>query len=59
MSEIKSAGVKGYAFMGAVIALLLFVILVVYLYKYNNNFVPEKPELYGDIVRTAVRGFLA
>lgn len=45
--------------MGAVIALLLFVILVVYLYKYNNNFVPEDPERYGQIVRTAVRGLLA
>jgi len=33
--------------------------LVVYLYKYNNNFVPENPQLYGEIVGTAVRGFLA
>lgn len=59
MSEIKSAGIKGYALMGAIIAILLFVILVVYLYKYNNNFVPESPQLYGEAVRTAVRGLLA
>jgi len=59
MSEIKSAGIKGYALMAAAIGLLLFVILVVYLYKYNNNFVPEKPELYGDVFRAAVRRLVA
>ncbi len=59
MSEIKSAGIKGYAVMGAAIGLLLFVILVVYLYKYNNNFVPEAPQLYGEIAGSAVRGLFA
>ena len=45
--EIKHAGIKGYVLLGGVIALLLFVILVVYLYKANQAFVPEDPELYG------------
>lgn len=45
--EIKSAGTKGYVVLGTVLALLLFVILVVFVYKYNQNFVPESPELYG------------
>lgn len=54
--EIKSAGVKGYVVMGAAIALLLFVILVVFVYKYNNNFVPESPELYGFLSSTLGNG---
>ncbi|WP_116107468.1 hypothetical protein [Lewinella sp. IMCC34191] len=48
--EIKDAGIKGYVVMGGVIALLLFVILVVYLYKANQAFVPEDPELYGALL---------
>jgi hypothetical protein len=59
MSEIKSAGTKGYAFMGGVIAIFLFVILVVYLYKYNQNFVPENPEKWSDLVQTTGRALLA
>jgi len=59
MSEIKSAGIKGYAFMAGVIAILLFVILVVYLYKYNNNFVPEKPLKYSELAVTFVRSLNA
>ncbi|MGB3801600.1 MAG: hypothetical protein WA952_17420 [Lewinella sp.] len=51
--EIKHAGIKGYLVMGGVIALLLFVILVVYLYKANQAFVPEDPELYGAWLTTA------
>lgn len=54
--EIKSAGIKGYVVMGAAIALLLFVILVVFVYKYNNNFVPESPELYGFLSNTVSNG---
>lgn len=50
MSEVKSAGIKGYVVMGAFIALLLFVILVVFIYKYNQNFVPASPEYYGELV---------
>lgn len=50
MSEIKQAGTKGYVLMGGFIALLLFVILVVYLYKANQNFVPQDPELYGQLL---------
>lgn len=52
MSEIKQAGIKGYALLGAVVGLLLFIILVVYIYKANQNFVPEKPELYGQLLAT-------
>ena len=48
--EIKHAGIKGYVVLGGVIALLLFVILVVYLYKANQAFVPEDPELYGMLL---------
>lgn len=59
MSEIKSAGIKGYAVLGAFIALLLFTILVVYLYQYNDTGVPENPERYGDLAQAAVRSFLA
>ncbi len=33
--------------MGGVIAFLLFVLLCIYIYKANQAFVPEKPELYG------------
>ncbi|WP_157974328.1 hypothetical protein [Lewinella sp. IMCC34183] len=49
MSEIKHAGTKGYLIMGGVIAFLLFVILVVYLYKANQAFVPQDPDLYGQL----------
>ena len=49
MSEIKQAGIKGYVLLGGFIAFLLFVILVVYLYKANQAFVPEQPELYGQL----------
>ncbi len=35
--------------MGGVIAFLLFVILVVYLYKANQAFVPQDPDLYGQL----------
>lgn len=45
--------------MGAVIALLLFVILVVYLYKYNQNFVPQEPLRYSDLLQAAVRSLTA
>ena len=51
--EIKDAGIKGYVVMGGVIALLLFVILVVYLYKANQAFVPADPERYGALLQTA------
>ncbi len=59
MSEIKSAGIKGYAFLGGVIAIFLFIVLVVYLYKYNQNFVPENPEKWSNIVQAAGRSLLA
>ena len=52
MSEIKSAGIKGYVVLGAFIALLLFVVLVVYIYKGNQERVPADPLLYGYL-RTA------
>ena len=45
--------------MGGVIAIFLFVILVVYLYKYNQNFVPENPEKWSDLVQTTGRALLA
>lgn len=47
MSEIKSAGIKGYVIMGAFIGFLLFLILVIAIYKANQSFVPESPEYYG------------
>ncbi len=47
MSDIKQAGFKGYILMGGVVAFFLFIVLVIYLYKYNQRFVPESPELYG------------
>lgn len=59
MSEIKEAGIKGYVIMGAFIALLLFVFLVVYIYKANNNGVPESPELYGYLMEGAQRALRA
>ncbi|TXF85229.1 hypothetical protein FUA23_20725 [Neolewinella aurantiaca] len=59
MSEIKSSGAKGYAFLGGVIAIFLFIILVVYLYKYNGNFVPETPLRYSDLLQAAGRTFAA
>ena len=57
MSEIKNAGIKGYVLLGSFVAFLLFVILVVYLYKYNQNFVPTDPELYGSL-RANLQGLL-
>ena len=59
MSEIKSAGIKGYAVLGAFIAFLLFIFLVVYLYNYNYNQVPENPQRYGDLVVSAMRSLTA
>lgn len=56
MSEIKSAGNKGYVLMGAAIALFLFVLLVVFVYKYNQNFVPESPQYYGSLLETLRHG---
>ena len=55
--EIKHAGSKGYLLMGGFIALLLFVILVVYLYKANQNFVPQDPELYGALTTVFGQGW--
>lgn len=45
--------------MGTVIALLLFVFLVVYLYQYNDYRVPEDPQRYGDLVESGVRALTA
>ena len=39
--------------MGLFIAILLFIILVVYLYQANDAFVPAEPELYGALVKAA------
>ena len=55
--EIKHAGSKGYVLMGGFVALLLFVILVIYLYKANQNFVPEDPELYGNLLTAIGQGW--
>ncbi|CAH0999292.1 hypothetical protein LEM8419_00590 [Neolewinella maritima] len=52
MSEIKHAGNKGYVLMGGFIAFLLFVFLCIYIYKANQAFVPEDPELYGALLST-------
>ena len=35
--DIRNAGLKGWIFAGFFIFLLLFVALVVYIYKYNMN----------------------
>ena len=59
MSEIKSAGFKGYVVLGSFIALLLFVFLVVYLYQYNDYRVPEDPQRYGDLIEAALRTLIA
>ncbi|MTB49605.1 hypothetical protein [Lewinella sp. W8] len=59
MSEIKSAGFKGYVVMGAAIALLLFVFLVVYLYQYNDYRVPEDPQRYGALIEAGLRTLTA
>ncbi|NJC26169.1 hypothetical protein [Neolewinella antarctica] len=53
MSEIKQAGIKGYALLGAFIAILLFLFLVIYIYKANGNGVPESPDLYGYLAESA------
>ena len=37
--------------MGGFIAFLLFVFLCIYIYKANQAFVPEKPELYGAFLQ--------
>ena len=58
MSEIKDAGIKGYVILGAFLAFLLFVILVVYLYKANGELVPAEPLRYGDALRAAGRSLL-
>ena len=58
MSEIKQAGIKGYVILLSFIGLLLFVALVIYVYKANNNGVPQDPQLYGylkDTVTYALR----
>ena len=49
MSEIKQAGIKGYVVLGAVIGLLLFVVLVVYIYKENQDRVPSDLLLYSAL----------
>ena len=54
MSEIKQAGIKGYVLMAGFLGLLLFVILVIYIYKANQAFVPEEPLRYGQLVRAAL-----
>lgn len=59
MSEIKSSGIKGYAFLGGVIAIFLFIVLVVYIYKYNQNFVPAEPMKWSSLIQAAGRTFLA
>ena len=38
--EIKNAGSKGYFILTMFIAFLLFVVLVVSIYKYNFKFLP-------------------
>lgn len=58
MSEIKHAGIKGYVILAAIIGLLLFVILVVYIYKANNERVPEDPMLYGFELARMVKPLL-
>lgn len=57
-SEIKHAGIKGYVVLGVFLALLLFVILCVGIYKANNAFVPSDPERYG-LLLDAGRAWLA
>lgn len=47
MSTIRRAGNKGYVVMGIFLALFLFVILCIYIYKLNNERVPEDPMYYG------------
>ena len=58
MSEIKNAGYKGYLILGAAISLLLFVFLVVYIYKGNNERVPQEPLLYGSYLVDSIRATL-
>ncbi|OAV44325.1 hypothetical protein [Lewinella sp. 4G2] len=50
MSEIKQAGIKGYVILGAFVGLMLFTILVVYIYKANQENVPAEPQLYGALL---------
>ncbi|MEM8585594.1 MAG: hypothetical protein AAGF87_15050 [Bacteroidota bacterium] len=38
--EIKNAGTKGYVLFFGIVFFLLFIILVVSIYKANMNFVP-------------------
>ena len=56
MSEIKQAGIKGYVLLAGLIGLLLFVILVIYIYKENWDQVPEDPELYGQLISRLAAG---
>lgn len=56
MSEVKSAGIKGYVIMGAFIGFLLFLILVISIYKHNQAFVPTSPELYGMLTQLTGNG---
>ncbi len=58
MSEIKQAGFKGYIVMGIFIALLLFVVLVVYIYKANGDRVPADPMYYGQALWATGRSLL-
>lgn len=39
--EIRNEGAKGKCLMWFFIALILFIVLVVYLYKYNQTGVPQ------------------
>ena len=59
MSEIKQAGNKGYVLLFAAVGLLLFVALVVYIYKENNERVPADPQLYGFLKTTMVNALRA
>ena len=55
MSEIKNAGIKGYIVLGAVITTLLIVALLVYVYKENNDRVPQEPMLYSQYIAAKLR----
>lgn len=53
MSEVKNAGIKGYIVMGGLVALFLFLLLVIYVYKANQAMVPEDPERWGSLLESA------
>ncbi len=59
MSEIKTSGIKGYAFFAGIIAIFLFIILVVYIYKYNQRFVPAEPMRWSGLIQAAGRTLVA